>query len=63
MKVQAGIVSSEGDELYYKVRGTGKPILFIPQGGGNADDFVPVGYILAEVIRKSFSKHSCQRCL
>lgn len=48
MNVKAGIVSTEGDELYYKVRGTGKPILFIAPGGGNGDDYVPVANILSD---------------
>jgi pimeloyl-ACP methyl ester carboxylesterase len=48
MKILSGIVSAEGDELYYKVRGTGKPILFIAPGGGNGDDYLPVANILAD---------------
>ncbi len=48
MKIQSGTVSTEGDELYYKVRGTGKPILFIAPGGGNGDDYLPVANILAD---------------
>ncbi len=51
MKVHAGIVSTEGDELYYKVRGTGKPILFIAPGGGNGDDYLPVANILADTYK------------
>ncbi len=47
MKIQSGIVSTEGDELYYKARGAGKPILFIAPGGGNGDDYLPVANILA----------------
>jgi pimeloyl-ACP methyl ester carboxylesterase len=48
MKTQSGIVSTEGDELYYKVRGTGKPILFIAPGGGNGDDYLPVANTLVD---------------
>lgn len=48
MIIQSGIVSTEDDELYYKVRGTGKPILFIAPGGGNGDDYLPVANILAD---------------
>jgi pimeloyl-ACP methyl ester carboxylesterase len=48
MKIQSGIVSTEGDNLYYKVRGTGKPVLFIAPGGGNGDDYLPVANILAD---------------
>lgn len=47
MRIQSGTVSTEGDELFYKVRGTGKPILFIAPGGGNGDDYLQVANILA----------------
>jgi len=43
-----GIVSTEGDELYYKVRGKGKPILFIAPGGGNGDGYYPVAKELSD---------------
>jgi hypothetical protein len=42
-----GKVSEEGDELYYKVRGDGKSILFIAPAGGNGDGYYPVACILA----------------
>ena len=48
MKIQSGIVATEGDELFYKVRGTGKPILFIAPGGGNGDDYLSVANLLAD---------------
>lgn len=48
MNFQSGIVSTEGDELYYKVRGAGRPILFIAPGGGNGDDYRKVANILAD---------------
>lgn len=48
MKIQSGVVSTEGDALYYKVRGTGKPILFIAPGGGNGDDYLLVANMLAD---------------
>ncbi len=51
MNIQSGIVSTEGDELYFKVRGTGKPILFIAPGGGNGDDYLPVANILADTYK------------
>ena len=47
MKIQSGIISTEGDELYYKARGEGKQILFIAPGGGNGDDYLPVANTLA----------------
>jgi pimeloyl-ACP methyl ester carboxylesterase len=43
-----GKVSTEGDELYYKVRGEGKPLLFIAPAGGNGDSYYPVACILAD---------------
>ncbi|MEL7609422.1 MAG: alpha/beta hydrolase [Bacillota bacterium] len=43
-----GTVSTEGDELYYKVRGEGKPLLFIAPAGGNGDGYYPVACILAD---------------
>ncbi|MFO8192862.1 MAG: alpha/beta hydrolase [Bacillota bacterium] len=48
MNIQSGIAFTERDELYYKVRGTGKPIFFIAPGGGNGDDYLPVANILAD---------------
>jgi hypothetical protein len=42
-----GKVPTEGDELYYKVRGEGKPILFIAPAGGNGDGYYPVACVLA----------------
>ena len=44
---QESKVSTEGDELYYKVRGQGKPLLFIAPGGGNGDDYLQVADLLA----------------
>ncbi len=43
-----GKVSTEGDELYYKIRGEGKPLLFIAPAGGNGDGYYPVACILAD---------------
>jgi pimeloyl-ACP methyl ester carboxylesterase len=43
-----GKVATEGDDLYFKVRGKGKPILFIAPAGGNGDGYYPVARILAE---------------
>jgi pimeloyl-ACP methyl ester carboxylesterase len=47
MEFQSGYVSVEGDDLYYKVRGEGVPILFIAPGGGDGDNYLPVADILA----------------
>lgn len=43
-----GIVKTEGDELYYKIRGEGKPLLFIAPAGGNGDGYYPVAQILSD---------------
>jgi hypothetical protein len=32
---QINRVISEGDEIYYEVRGQGQPLLLIPGGGGD----------------------------
>jgi len=43
-----GIVTVEGDDIFYKIRGEGRPVLFIPPAGGNADGYYPVARILAQ---------------
>jgi pimeloyl-ACP methyl ester carboxylesterase len=43
-----GKVTTEGDDLYYKVRGAGKPLLFIAPAGGNGDGYFPVARRLAD---------------
>ena len=43
-----GIVSTEGDELYYKVRGKGKAIIFIAPAGGDGDGYYPVAKALSD---------------
>lgn len=48
MKIQSGVLSFEGDQLYYKIRGEGRAILFIAPGGGNGDDYLPVANVLAD---------------
>jgi pimeloyl-ACP methyl ester carboxylesterase len=45
--VHAGRVTTEGDDLYYEVRGKGTPILMIPGGGGDSRWFALVADILA----------------
>jgi hypothetical protein len=45
MMVQSGHVTTEGDLLYYEVRGKGRPLLMIPGGGGDGGDvFTHCGY-------------------
>jgi pimeloyl-ACP methyl ester carboxylesterase len=45
---QSGYVKTEGDELYYEVRGDGPPLLLIPGGGGDAGFYTYVANILAD---------------
>lgn len=44
--VQSGRVLTEGDELYYEVRGQGQPLLMISAGGGDGDLYAAVADIL-----------------
>jgi hypothetical protein len=37
VSVQSGRLTTEGDELYYEVRGQGQPQLMIPAAGGDED--------------------------
>ncbi len=46
--LQAGRVMTEGDELYYEVRGQGQPLLMIPPGGGDGGHYSFVADILAD---------------
>ncbi|HLO28863.1 MAG TPA: alpha/beta hydrolase [Anaerolineales bacterium] len=48
VSLKTGSVSTEGDELYYEVRGAGQPLLMIPGGGGNGRVYSPVADILSE---------------
>lgn len=41
-------VKTEGDELYYEVRGAGRPLILIPGAGGDADRYTLVADILAD---------------
>ena len=43
-----GVVTTEGDALYYKVHGGGKPVLFIAPAGGDGDGYYPVAKILSD---------------
>jgi len=36
INVQTGFVTTEGDDLYYEIRGRGQPVLMITGGGGNS---------------------------
>jgi pimeloyl-ACP methyl ester carboxylesterase len=46
--LQTGRVSTEGDDLYYEVRGHGKPLLMIPPAGGDGWSYAGVASILAD---------------
>ena len=48
VNVQSGRVTTEGDELYYEVRGQGQPLLMIPAGGGDGDYYSAVADILSD---------------
>jgi pimeloyl-ACP methyl ester carboxylesterase len=46
--VQSYRVTTEGDELYFEVRGQGQPLLMIPPGGGDGDFYAAVADILCD---------------
>ncbi len=46
--VQSYRVTTEGDELYYEVRGQGQPLSMIPPGGGDGDFYAAVADILCD---------------
>src|SRR4029450_6891920 len=48
MMVKSGHVTTEGDLLYYEVRGEGQPLLMIPGGGGDGGSYSPVADILSD---------------
>ena len=48
VEIQSSRVSTEGDELYYEVRGQGFPLLMIPPGGGDGWQYSFVADLLAD---------------
>lgn len=48
VELQTGYVMTEGDEIYYEVRGYGQPLLMIPGGGGDARLYSFVADILSD---------------
>lgn len=46
--VQSGRVTTEGDDLFYEVRGQGTPLLMIAPGGGDGWQYAYVAEILAD---------------
>jgi pimeloyl-ACP methyl ester carboxylesterase len=49
--IQSGRVTAEGDDLYYEVRGRGRPLLMIPPAGGDGWLYSFVADILADEYR------------
>ncbi|GIP33623.1 alpha/beta fold hydrolase [Paenibacillus sp. J2TS4] len=45
---RSGRVRTEGDEIYFEVRGAGEPLLMIPGGNGDAGFYTYVTGILAD---------------
>src|SRR5512133_1096615 len=48
VSVQSGRVTTEGDDLYYEVRGQGQPLLMIAPGAGDGWQYSFVADILAD---------------
>lgn len=48
VKVQRGRVTTEGDDLYFDVRGQGQPVLLIAGGGGDGKWYTLVANILSD---------------
>lgn len=46
--VQSGRVRTEGDDLYYEVRGQGQPFLMIPAAGGDGDYYAALADLLCD---------------
>ena len=44
-------MTTEGDELYYEVRGQGQPLLMIPGGGGDGGSYSLIAEILSDEYR------------
>ena len=54
VNVQSGRVTTEGDELYYEVRGKGQPLLMIAPGGGDGWQYSFVADILADECGRAY---------
>src|SRR5262245_38535418 len=46
--MESGYVTTEGDDLYFEVRGQGQPLLMIPGGGGDGHSYAAIAERLAE---------------
>jgi len=49
--VQSGRVTTEGDDLYYEVRGQGPPLLLIPPAGGDGWLYASIAELLADTYK------------
>jgi pimeloyl-ACP methyl ester carboxylesterase len=49
--IQSDRVTTEGDDLYYEVRGQGQPLLMIPGGGGDGGSYSLVADILSSHLK------------
>jgi pimeloyl-ACP methyl ester carboxylesterase len=55
-------VTTEGDDLYYEVRGKGTPLLMIPGGGGAGGAYALVADILSDEYKAiTYDRRSCSR--
>src|SRR5262249_55635411 len=48
MNIKHGKVTTEGDDLYYEIRGQGQPLLMIPGGGGDGGAHSAVPHLFPE---------------
>jgi pimeloyl-ACP methyl ester carboxylesterase len=48
IEVRSGRVSTEGDELYYEIRGSGTPLLMIPAAGGDGAYYAAIADLLSD---------------
>jgi len=48
MNIKHGKVTTEGDDLYYEIRGQGQPLLMIPGGGGDGGAYAAVADLLSD---------------
>jgi pimeloyl-ACP methyl ester carboxylesterase len=59
---RSGRVTTEGDELYFEVRGQGKPLLMISGGGGDGGAYSLVAEILSNEYKViTYDRRACAR--
>jgi len=49
--MQSGYVRTEGDDLYFEVRGQGQPLLMVPGGGGDGNSYSAIAQRLSEAFK------------